>query len=386
MYIFIIFVLQPFPQGFASMIPVDLDSESDSQADVSAAVEKDTSSSHHVPSVLSASEEALHELLICGRPPPDLARGDGVSATSSGSAVAAAVESQPAFGERHVSREDIGCITFVVGLSEDTVGFLIRAPWHSIVVGVSRHSTEWIATHCDRAPFLIGRMPTELPLAMDIRLPVFAARSSFVDCLRYKRHLVVLDWSLLVVEADFAQATCGRESLVCAALQSHRLARCAPDAPGVWKRVASTLVETHSRVVSCMLEPGLDVEKVASMLLPHIDALGVACQLVSQNSNGSWGIFVLGRRNEIKGIDFKLSFSGLGRVPNPLPWAFDQYLPKAVCKGVAGGTFLGLWFQYVSRRTAPAVAARAVSAECRALKAVGKAAQKRSRPVDDSDL
>jgi hypothetical protein len=135
-----------------------------------------------------------------------------------------------------------------------------------------------------------------------------------------------------------------------------------------------------------MLEPGLDVEIVASMLVPHIDAYGVACRLVSQNSNGRWGIFVLGRLNDIKGIDFELSVSGSGRVPNPLRSAFDQLLPKAVCKGVAGGTFLGIWFSYVSRRTATAVAARAARPELRALQAVGKAAQKRSRPVDDSDL
>ena len=37
------------------MIPVDLDSESDSQADASAVVEDDPYLSHHVPSVVSAS-------------------------------------------------------------------------------------------------------------------------------------------------------------------------------------------------------------------------------------------------------------------------------------------------------------------------------------------
>jgi len=173
------------------MIPVDLDPESDSESDASAVVENDLYLLlPHAPSVVSASgssgqeasEEVVHQLLLCGRPPPGLTRGGGASASSSGSVAVAAVESQLVFGERHVSRPDIGTITFVVGLSEDTVGSLVRVPWHSIVVGVSCQSIAWIATDCDRAPFVAGRLPTDLRLAMDVPLPVFAARSSFVDC------------------------------------------------------------------------------------------------------------------------------------------------------------------------------------------------------------
>jgi len=140
------------------------------------------------------------------------------------------------------------------------------------------------------------------------------------------------------------------------------------------------------RVLSCMLEVGLDVFVVAAFLVPQLDALGVSCRLVSRSSNCRCGIFVLGMHGDIKGLARDLPAPGMGRHSGPLRSVFDKALPKARVKSVARGEFLGLWFADVARRSAAAVESRAASAEWRALQAGSKAGKKRSRDVDAFDL
>jgi hypothetical protein len=135
-----------------------------------------------------------------------------------------------------------------------------------------------------------------------------------------------------------------------------------------------------------MLDLGVDVLVVAGFLVPQMHALGVSCRLVSRSSHGRCGIFVLGKHGDIKDVEPDLPERGMARYHGPLRPVFEQHLPKARVKSVSAGVFLGLWFHGVARRSAGAVAARAASAEFRALKAARKAEKKWSRDVDVFDL
>ena len=377
----------------ASMIPVDLEPDSPPFTDSPALAGSDCFEPHVESAAALVFTNELGVVAVeedCkvrdGSIVEDLTRGGGVSSSSSLFVGATVAQPAAAFGQRHVDRIDIGDITIVVGLTVDNVAFLPYVPWHSIIVGLSGTSTDWVCTGCARGPFSTVRLPTASPLSIDVPLPMFAARNTFVDCLRFVKYLELLDWSLLVVDARFVRPTCARHSLKCAALQSHRLAVQYPDAPGLWRRVAATLVAGHVRVLSCMLEVGLDVFVVAAFLVPQLDALGVSCRLVSRSSNCRCGIFVLGMHGDIKGLARDLPAPGMGRHSGPLSSVFDKALPKARVKSVAQGEFLGLWFADVARRSAAAVASRAAGAEWRALQAGSKAGKKRSRDVDAVDL
>jgi hypothetical protein len=285
-----------------------------------------------------------------------------------------------------MKREDIGTLTFVVGLTEDSADALPRIPWHAIVAARSGVFTAWIATDCDRAPFLTGRMPSDMATDEEVLLPVFAARNSLADTLRLVRHLEVLDWSVLVVKALLCRRTCGFEEFTVASIHGHRLASAAASPPGLWSRIASTLVEGEARVAALSCEAGFNVFDLLALLSPATASLGVCCRLVSHDGDMRCGIIVMGAHGEIKGAVASRAGTGPSVRSPRAPAAFAVALPRATCKGVAGGRFLGLWFQTVSRRTQAALAQRSTNAEVRALESSARAGQKRSRSVDSGDL
>ena len=387
------------------MQPVDIEPSSDAESSASAVAEINASAtsvaagapaSSSLPEVHSAIEGAASS---SGLPSTGVICGGGVAGGATASDIIPSAPTPPLFGGRHRSRQDVGTLSFVVGLTEASADALPRIPWHAIVSARSGPSTAWIATEDDRAPFLTGRLPTEMGIAAAAAVPVFAARESLVDCLRYLGHLEHLDWSVLVVKVLLSQPTCGLEELCVGAIQGHRLASASASPPGLWGRIASTLLEGAARVVSCSCDGELAVLDVATLLAAATAALGVPCRLVVHDVAMRCGIFVLGEHEEIRGATdqrcqpaAKAKPTGPSRTWPPVPAraprfpAFAVALPRSKCKEVAGGRFLGLMFQTVSRRTPAAVEARSTNAEVRQLRIAGRGGRKRGRGIDNWDL
>jgi hypothetical protein len=178
------------------MIPVDLELDSPSYTDSPAVAGSDCFEPHVEAAAAPVFSNELGVVAVEeDRTSPDrsivedLTRGGGVSSSSSLLVGATVDDPAAAFGQRHVNRTDVGDITFVVGLSVDTVESLLYVPWHSIIVGLSGPCTDWVRTGCSRAPFSTGRLPSASPLSIAVPLPFFAVRRNFVECLRYVDHL-----------------------------------------------------------------------------------------------------------------------------------------------------------------------------------------------------